>query len=117
MAKNRKFANGKQLALAVTFPANPASGDPVIAGNLAGVALEPKRAVDGLTAIDFEGVYTLPISTACAVGDVIGGTKASPVVLSAYATTAAAVAAGAVIFGHACSVLAAAGNADVRLGR
>lgn len=116
MARNRQFASGKQLSLIPTFPAAPVSGGQVVVGNLGGVALENKRA-DGTTAVDFEGVYNLAISTACNVGDVIGGTKADPVVLSAYATTAAAVAAGAVIFGHAIGALAAAGTVAVRLGR
>jgi predicted RecA/RadA family phage recombinase len=116
MARNRKFAEGNQLAVAITSPAAAAAGDPVLVGNLAGVALEPTRAVDGLTAVQFDGVYNLPVANACAVGNLIAGAPGSPVVLTAYAN-AAAVPGGSIVFGVALAAQAAAGTIAVRLGR
>jgi predicted RecA/RadA family phage recombinase len=117
MARNEVYPLGRQLAVAVTSPATPAAGDPVIVKNLAGVALEAKNATTGLTSVKFDGVFTLPVANATAVGDVIGGAAGSPVVLTGYATIAAAVAAAAIIFGHALAVQAGAGSIAVRLGR
>jgi len=117
MARNEVYPLGRQLALAVTSPATPASGDPVIVKNLGGVALGAKNATTGLTSVKFDGVFTLPVANATAVGDVIGGAAGSPVVLTGYATIALAVAANAIIFGHAMAVQAGAGSIQVRLGR
>lgn len=117
MATNRKYANADQLPVVCTSPANPVSNDPVLLGNQGGVALESKRASDNLTAVGFKGVYTLPISNAVAIGNIIGAAAGSPVVLTAYANDAALVAAGGIFFGIAMSARAGAGPADVRLGR
>lgn len=77
MAKNRHFANGRKLDLAATDPATPASGDPVVVGQLPGVSLTAERA-DGTTSIDTQGVYDLSVkgidgggNSAVAVGDII----------------------------------------------
>ena len=117
MARNETYPLGRQLALAVTSPATPASGDPVIVKNLGGVALEAKNATTGLTSVKFDGVFTLPVANATAVGDVIGGAAGSPVVLTGYATMALAVTAAAIVFGYALQVQAGAGTIQVRLGR
>lgn len=116
MAKNQVYDRGDKLALAVTDGGPAASGDPVIVGNLPAVATEPTRAVDGLTPLSFVGAYRLAVSNAAAVGDLIAGTKATPVVLTAYAN-AAAVAAGSIVFGIALAAQAGAGTIPVRLGR
>lgn len=77
MAKNRKFANGRQLSVVCTAPATPASGDPVLFGERPGVALEDE-ASDGSTSVDFGGVYALPVkgadgagNAAVAAGDIV----------------------------------------------
>lgn len=77
MAKNRIHATGNQLSVAATDPATPASGDPVIVGQLPGVALTAERA-DGTTTVQFDGVFELSVrgvdgagNSAVAVGDIL----------------------------------------------
>lgn len=74
MAKNRVFTEGKYLSLVCTGPATPASGDPVLVGQMPGVATSAERA-DGTTPVDLgPSVYSLPVSAAAgaiAVGDKI----------------------------------------------
>lgn len=92
MAKNRHFANGRKLSLVATDPATPASGDPVLVGQLAGVALTAKRS-DNTTSIDTNGVYDLSVkgidgggNSAVAVGDIIYYVTADTPKLSKKAT-------------------------------
>lgn len=86
MAKNRVYTNGQYLGLVCTFPAVPASGDPVLVGEMPGVAETAENTVDGITSVDLgPAVYTLSVtsvSTAIAVGDRLFATKASPVVIN-----------------------------------
>lgn len=78
MAKNRRFADGRQLSVVCTAPAVPASGGPVLFGQRPGVALENER-TDGTTSVDFGGVYDLPVTAindvpanvAVAAGDIL----------------------------------------------
>lgn len=78
MAKNRIFADGRKLALIATDPAIPVSGDPVLVGQMGGVALTDERA-DGTTSIDMDGVYDLsvkgidgvPANVAIVAGDIV----------------------------------------------
>jgi predicted RecA/RadA family phage recombinase len=77
MAKNRVHAVGNHLSLAATDPTTPASGDPVVVGQLPGVALTDERA-DGTTSIQTNGVFNLSVkgidgsgNHAVAVGDII----------------------------------------------
>ena len=85
MAKNRVFTAGQYLSLVATSPTTPLSGDPVLVGQLPGVATSAERA-DGTTPIDLgPAVYTLPVtsvSTGIAVGDRIYAVAGSPVVLN-----------------------------------
>jgi predicted RecA/RadA family phage recombinase len=60
MAKNKVFANGRQLSLVCSDPATPSSGDPVVVGQIPGVALTDERA-DGTTTVDMEGVFDLSV--------------------------------------------------------
>jgi len=75
VATNRTLADGRQLKVICTDPTTPASGDPVIVGNIPGVALTDEVAT--FTTIDTEGVYDLLVhandggSSAVAVGDII----------------------------------------------
>lgn len=83
MAKNRNFADGDQLSLAPTSaPGTTAlSGDPVIVGQIPGVALKDATdtvANSGTAPIQFDGVYTLSVkaidgggNSAVAVGDIL----------------------------------------------
>ena len=75
MAANKHFEMGIQLNLAVA--SGVLSGDPVVVGNLAGVALTDRDS-SGNATVDFSGVYTLSVkgvndagNVAVAVGDAI----------------------------------------------
>ncbi len=78
MAKNRQFQEANQLSLAATDPATPASGDPVIVGQIPGVSLTAERA-DGTTTVQMDGAFLLsvkgviagPANSAVAVGDIL----------------------------------------------
>lgn len=78
MAKNVIFeGNDDHLSVEVTQPATPASGDPVLFGDRAGVALTAERA-DGRTTVIFECVAEIPVkgvngsgNTAVKAGDVL----------------------------------------------
>jgi predicted RecA/RadA family phage recombinase len=77
MAKNIVFEDGTQIALAATDPTTPASGDPVLVGQIPGVALIAKNA-DGLTTVKTNGVATLSVkgidgggNSAVAAGDIL----------------------------------------------
>ncbi len=61
MATNRVYEKGTQLALACTAPATPASGDPVLFGQLPGVALTAEDTVTGLTTVQTDGVFNLSV--------------------------------------------------------
>jgi predicted RecA/RadA family phage recombinase len=79
--KNMRFQTGDQLSVPCTQPATPVSGDPVLFGDLPGVALTDERA-DGETTVKFSGVPDLDVkgenfngtakaNVAVAVGDVL----------------------------------------------
>lgn len=76
MAKNIVFEDGTQLALTCTDPTTPASGDPVLIGQIPGVALIAEGA-DGLTTVKTDGVATLSVkgtsgsNAAIAAGDIL----------------------------------------------
>lgn len=77
MAKNVVFNMGDRLSVACTSPTTPASGDPVLFGQLPGVALTAEDAA-GNTSVQFCGVATFSVkgyngsaNTAIAAGDVI----------------------------------------------
>lgn len=72
MAKNRKFANGRQLSLVCADPAVPVSGDPVRFGEIGAVALTDER-TDGTTTVDFgPAVYRLNVHDNLAGGVLVG---------------------------------------------
>jgi predicted RecA/RadA family phage recombinase len=83
MAKNRVYRCGDELSLACTDPATPASGDPVVIGQIPGVALVSEDSA-GNTSVALEGVFNLLVAgidnsgtsgadanKAVAVGDII----------------------------------------------
>ncbi len=60
MATNLKIEKPRHLSLVCTDPTTPASGDPVLHGQLPGVALTDERS-DGTTSVDTSGVYNLSV--------------------------------------------------------
>lgn len=77
MATNVIYNDGDRLAVACTQPATPVSGDPVLFGQLPGVALTNEHS-DGTTSVQFEGVAEFSVlghngtaGTAIAAGDVV----------------------------------------------
>jgi hypothetical protein len=69
MAKNEVFENADNLAVAVTQPASPVSGSPVLYGQRPGVALVDKDTVSGLTTCTFKGQYLLSVKGVDAGGN------------------------------------------------
>lgn len=81
MANNMVYTEGNQLSLVASDPATPASGDPVLVGQMPGVAMTDEG--DGgndatKTSIRFCGVFDLSVkgidgsgNSAVAVGDII----------------------------------------------
>lgn len=111
MAKNRVYEDGRRLSLAATDPATPASGDPVVVGQMPGVALTDERS-DGTTSIDFGGVYSLAVrgvdgvgNSAVAVGDILYYVAADTPKLSKKNT--------GVRFGYALGTVAAGATATI----
>lgn len=76
MATNIVHEDGDQIYLAVTQPATPVSGDPVLVGQLPGVALTDEQA-DGKTTIKTDGTAKLSVkgettvNAAIAAGDIV----------------------------------------------
>ena len=60
MATNIIYDHGDELAVVCTQPATPASGDPVLFGQLPGVALTNEHS-DGTTSVKFRGVAELSV--------------------------------------------------------
>lgn len=111
MALNKVYDEGRHLPVVCSFPATPASGDPVLVGSIPGVAVINERA-DGITTVDFGGVYTLPVTAAAgaiAVGAPLYASQASPVVISNTNT--------GIPFGFALQALGngVTGNINVRI--
>lgn len=79
MAKNQVYAydENKALSAVCSAPATPASGDPVMIGQIPGVALTAER-TDGTTTVATDGVWSLSVkgennagNVAVAVGDIL----------------------------------------------
>lgn len=81
MARNIIFDEGDQLSLPATDPATPATGDPVLVGQIPGVALTSEDAA-GNTTVKMNGVADLAVkgqewngtalaNVAVAAGDVL----------------------------------------------
>lgn len=79
MATNQVYEDGDFLSVVCTQPATPASGDPVLFGQLPGVALADEgESISGETTVTFKGVYELSVkgennagNTAVAAGDIL----------------------------------------------
>ena len=68
MATNKRRINGRFLNVVCTAPATPSSGDPVLFGEIPGVAVTDEDA-NGNTSIDTGGVYNLSVKGADDGGD------------------------------------------------
>lgn len=112
MARNIVFEEGDQLAVICTDPTTPASGDPVLLGQLPGVALITEAA-DGLTTIKTDGVATLSVKgtngsdVAVAAGDILYYVTANTPKLSK--TTSG------VRFGYALEAVTSGATATIRV--
>ena len=115
MARNQKYADGRFLSLAATDPATPASGDPVLVGQIPGVAQVNEGAGGNAataTSVDTGGVYDLSVkgvdqsgNSAVAVGDIIYYVTADTPKLSKKNT--------GVRFGYALETVGSAGTATI----
>lgn len=92
MAKNIIFEGHKRAQLVCSDPATPASGDPVIAGQIPGLALTNEYA-DGETVVGLDDVAEFSVkgidgggNSAVAVGDIIYYVAADTPKLSKKAT-------------------------------
>ena len=114
MATNEVFEYGNQLSVVCSHPTTPASGDPVIVGQIPGVALTDER-TDGTTTVKFNGVYDLTVAgvngsgnSAVAVGDILYYVSAdAPAVLSKKTT--------GVRFGYALETVDSGGSAVIQV--
>lgn len=113
MAKNIILEDGDQIALAATDPATPVSGDPVVVGQLPGVALVNEDAA-GNTTVKTNGVASLSVkgidaggNSAVAVGDIVYYTAADTPKLSKKAT--------GVRFGYALDPVTSGATATIRV--
>lgn len=76
MATNNVHAWTQSLTLACSHPTTPSSGDPVVYGQLPGVALTDEDA-DGLTTVALDGVWNLAVkgettsNAAVSAGDIL----------------------------------------------
>lgn len=111
MAKNQTLGDARHLSVAATDPTTPASGDPVLVGQIPGVALTDERS-DGTTTIDTAGAYNLSVkgidgggNSAVNVGDIIYYVAADTPKLSKKAT--------GVRYGYALGTVGAGATATI----
>lgn len=112
MAKNRVRINGRYISKAATQPATPASGDPVLVGQIPGVALIAEE-TDGDVTVDTAGVYNLSVGgetnagagSAVAVGDILYYDSAATPKINKDTT--------GVRFGYALGTVASAGTGTI----
>lgn len=96
MAKNAVYGTGRYLSVVATDPATPASGDPVLVGQLPGVATVDEGDggnASGNVSIDTAGVYNLSVkgvdgsgNAAVSAGDILYYVTADTPKLSKKAT-------------------------------
>ena len=108
MAKNELLNPGRRITIAV--PAGVVSGDPVVVGELVGVA-QIDRQSDGNTTIDTEGVYELTVTGAITLGAPVYAVVASGLVTSLTATSTSNTR-----FGIALAAQGSTGKVPVKIG-
>jgi len=103
MAKNRLYAQGERISPnTVVTPAACKSGDPVVCGNIPGVALED-AAADNSTVFQRDGIFNLSVNaaTAIALGDILYWHTGTPGAMVLNNTSG-----GGIRFGYALAALA-----------
>lgn len=118
MATNEVQNVGANITAACTEPTTPASGDPVLIGQIPGVALAAEDTTTLETVVATRGVYSLSVggetvaaaSSAVAVGDILYYDSAATPKINKDT--------GGVRFGYALGTVAGAGTGtiDVKLG-
>jgi predicted RecA/RadA family phage recombinase len=116
MAKNQSLETGEQISVVCSDPATPASGDPVIAGQIPGVALIAEGCRRCTTTVKTNGVYNLSVKgvttaaagSAVAVGDIIYYVAGNTPKLSKAVGDA-----GAVRFGYALGAVNSGATATI----
>jgi predicted RecA/RadA family phage recombinase len=111
MAKNMVYSWTKSRPLTCTDPATPASGDPVLCGQIPGVALLAENA-DGDTTTALDGAWNLPVkgvdaggNSAVAKGDALYYVAADTPKLSKKVA--------GVLFGYALGIVTTGGTATI----
>jgi predicted RecA/RadA family phage recombinase len=115
MAENKVFESGVKLSLICTQPATPKSNDPVLCGQIPGVAVTDERA-DGTTSVHTEGVFNLSVegkdaanaNIAVAAGDILYYDTANTVKLNKDNTNG-------VRFGYALAAITSGATAIIRV--
>lgn len=114
MATNITRELGTQLAVTVSHPTTPASGNPVRWGAKAGVALTDESTVTGKTTVKFDGCATLSVkgidgsgNSAVAEGDALFYTDADTPPVSKKAT--------GTLIGHAMAAVGSAATATIEV--
>lgn len=114
MATNITRQLGNQLAVTVSHPTAPDSGNPVRWGAKAGIALIDEDTVDGKTTVKFDGCATISVkgidgsgNSAVAEGDALYYTDADTPPVSKKAT--------GVLIGHAMAAVASAATATIEV--
>lgn len=113
MATNEVFEDGTQLSLVCTNPTTPASGGPVICGQIPGVAETDERS-DGTTSVKTRGVFNLSVkgvdgsgNAAIAAGDIVYYVSADTPKLSVKTT--------GVRFGYALEPVVSGATTTIRV--
>ncbi len=111
MATNAVYMWSKSRPLTCTDPATPASGDPVLCGQIPGVALAAEDTA-GVTTVACDGVFNLSVkgvdgsgNSAVAAGDAIYYVTADTPKLSKKAT--------GVLFGYALGTVGSSATATI----
>ena len=116
MATNQVYdlGNLRTLAVACTAPTTPASGDPVLLGQLPGVALADEDSA-GLTTIATDGVFTLAVkgedgagNAAIAAGDIVYYDSAATVKVNKDSTNG-------VRFGYALEAVSSGATSSIKV--
>jgi hypothetical protein len=116
-ATNEVFLPGNAISIAATDPVTPASGDPILYGQLPGVSLVAERA-DGTTSARLDGIWNLSVkgvTTAAANSAVAGGDLIYYVPGNTPKLSKAVGDAGAVRFGYALDPVNAGATATIRV--
>lgn len=118
MATNQVFLPGNRLSLVCSQPATPASGDPVLVGQIPGVALVDEGEggnATGETTIQTDGVWDLTVegangagNVAVAVGDILYYDSAATIKINKDNTNG-------VRFGYALEAVSSGANAVIRV--